>query len=57
MFNFERIGAEAWDDCNLNSGDGWNSSCLVEIGFQCTGGTLTTRDIWHDIWGDGIVVF
>ena len=57
MFNLERIGAEVWDDCNLNSGDGWSSACLVETGFQCSGGTPTTRDTWHDIWGDGIIVY
>ena len=56
MFKLGRIGAEEWDDWNISSGDGWNSSCTVEAGFQCNGGTPTTPDTWHEIWGDGIIV-
>ena len=52
-----KIGTEIWDDGNLNNGDGWSSTCLIESGFECIGGTPTTPDTWHDIWGDGVVVY
>ena len=42
-----------WDDGNFSNGDGWNSVCSIETGWQCSGGSTTTKDIWIDIWGDG----
>ena len=39
---------EAWDDENLNSGDGWSSSCQIEEGFAWDGGDLETKDTWKD---------
>jgi cysteine-rich repeat protein len=49
-----KIGTEQWDDGNLNDGDGWSSTCIKEIGYSCTGGSLFTADTWSKVWGDGI---
>jgi cysteine-rich repeat protein len=43
------------DDGNNIDGDGWSSSCGIENGFVCAGGTSTTPDTCSVIWGDGIV--
>ena len=42
------------DDGNILNGDGWNSNCSIESGWNWSGGTKTTKDIWNEIWGDGI---
>ena len=42
------------DDGNLSGGDGWNTSCGIEIGWSCADGTLTTKDRCTEICGDGI---
>jgi cysteine-rich repeat protein len=44
------------DDGNTISGDGCSSTCSVELGYICTGGTTTTQDTWSSSWGDGLVV-
>ena len=49
------LGTEAWDDGNLNNGDGWSSACTIETGAKWVGGSPTTSDTWNDTWGDGIV--
>ena len=36
-----------WDDQNLNNGDGWSSTCNVDNGYICTGGSSTSKDIWN----------
>ena len=36
------------------SGDGCSSSCMIERGYSCTGGTTTTPDVCTEICGDGI---
>ena len=36
------------------NGDGWNSNCSIELGWNWSGGTKTTKDKWNEIWGDGI---
>ena len=35
-----------WDDKNTINGDGWSSTCNIESGYICTGGSLTSKDIW-----------
>ena len=34
--------------------DGWSGSWATETGWKCTGGSITSVDIWTDICGDGI---
>ena len=43
-----------WDDGNTISGDGWTSTCQVEHGWNCTGGSNVSADVCTEIWGDGI---
>ena len=43
-----------WDDGNNISNDGWSSSCQIESGWSCTGGTSTKADLCEDIWGNGL---
>ena len=40
-----------WDDGNLLNNDGWSSNCKVEVGWNCSGGSNTLKDIWKEIWG------
>ena len=47
---------EGWDDGNLNDGDGWSSTCTVEDGFSCIGGSPSAKDIWGEVCGDGKVI-
>ena len=42
-----------WDDGNTTNGDGCNNSWGIESGWQCSGGTSSTKDVWTEIWGDG----
>ena len=42
-----------WDDGNTYNGDGCSSTCKVESGYSCTGGSSSVKDIWSDIWCDG----
>ena len=42
-----------WDDGNKLGGDGWSSSCLIESGWTCSGGTPTNKDSCSEICGDG----
>ena len=41
------------DDGNISNNDGWSSSCSIESGWTCSGGTPTNKDTWTEIWGDG----
>ena len=43
----------SWDDANTVNGDGWNSSWTIEVGWNWSGGTPTTKDTWTEVWGDG----
>ena len=43
-----------WDDGNNVSGDGWDSAWYTEVGWTCTGGSLTNKDTCSEICGDGI---
>ena len=45
--------SEEWDDNNINDGDGWSSSCSIETGWNWSGGSISTKDIWTEIWDDG----
>ena len=45
-------GTEAWDDANVNNGDGWSSSWTIESGYKWTGGSTTTKDTWA-LWTAG----
>ena len=44
------------DDGQTTPGDGWDTNCAVEDGWECTLGDSTTQSICTDLWGDGIVV-
>ena len=48
-----KTGPETWDDCNTLDGDGCSSSCYVEDGWTCTGGSPTTYDTCTEVCGDG----
>lgn len=37
----KQIASEC-DDGNIKNGDGCSSACLVEMGFKCTGGSITS---------------
>ena len=42
-----RAGSETWDDGNISSSDGWNSSCsTIESGYIWVGGSTTSKDTW-----------
>ena len=41
-----RINNEQWDDNNTNTGDGCSSTCKVEKGYICTGGSAEGSDTW-----------
>ena len=41
------------DDGNIINNDGWSSTCSVESGWTCSGGSSITKDIWVEVWGDG----
>jgi cysteine-rich repeat protein len=43
------------DDGNRNNSDGCNRTCHVECGFECTGGTASTRDTCASTCGDGVL--
>lgn len=45
-FNF---GMYECDDGNLANGDGCNSKCLIESGWNCTGGSFLMPDTCRDI--------
>ena len=42
-----------WDDGNSVNGDGWNSNCAIEAGWNWSGGTINKRDMCNEICGDG----
>ena len=42
------------DDDNLLNGDGCSSTCHVETGFTCSGGSPTSEDVCKEICGDGM---
>ena len=41
-----------WDDGNSRNGDGCSSTCGVEVGWTCFGGTKTKPDQCFTVWGD-----
>mmetsp|Transcript_22180 Transcript_22180/g.21412 ORF Transcript_22180/g.21412 Transcript_22180/m.21412 type:complete len:221 (+) Transcript_22180:1575-2237(+) len=47
-------GRRGCDDNNLINGDGCNSDCNVETGWECIGGDAATPDTCTEICGDGI---
>jgi cysteine-rich repeat protein len=48
------IGFEGCDDGNVINGDGCNSDCTIQTGYDCIGGTPVAPDTWAVVWGDGI---
>eukprot|EP00656_Telonema_subtile_P024346 TRINITY_DN2647_c0_g1_i3.p1 TRINITY_DN2647_c0_g1~~TRINITY_DN2647_c0_g1_i3.p1 ORF type:complete len:513 (+),score=129.65 TRINITY_DN2647_c0_g1_i3:287-1825(+) len=52
----KRFGTESCDDFNAVDGDGCDSSCAVEEGWQCEGGSWTQQDTCAPRCGDGIVM-
>ena len=49
-----RTGEEHWDDANIQSNDGCDSTWQVEDKWTCSGGSNTTADVCKEIWGDGV---
>ena len=49
-----RAGSEACDDGNLVDGDGCSSSCTIESGYSCSGGSVTSKDTWAK-WDPGYI--
>ena len=49
-----RNEAEQWADKNIIDEDGCSSACKLETGYNCTGSSYYNKDIWNEIWGDGI---
>ena len=41
-----KTGNEQWDDNNTNTGDGCSSTCKVEKGYICKGGSAGGSDTW-----------
>jgi cysteine-rich repeat protein len=41
----EPLNGEACDDGNPINGDGC-TNCIIDSGYVCAGGSLTTIDIW-----------
>lgn len=41
------------DDSNTVSNDGCSSNCVVEVGYKCSGGTITTAHTCIPICSDG----
>ena len=46
----------SWDDGNLKNGDGWSNLCVVDYGWDCSGGNTLLPDYCSTLWGDGILV-
>ena len=47
-----KAGSEGWEDGNSSNGDGCSSSCVVEDGYKCSGGSLYSADTWVK-WSKG----
>lgn len=45
--------SEECDDGNVNDGDGCSSTCRVENGMACSGGSLSSVDQCGEVCGDG----
>jgi len=39
-----RVGTEVCDDGDLVNGNGCTSTCTIEAGFECGGGSSTSAD-------------
>ncbi|CAI2375823.1 unnamed protein product [Moneuplotes crassus] len=44
------------DDNNTDDDDGCSSTCAIENGYSCTGGSSTQKDVCTPICGDGKVI-
>lgn len=47
------MGYVSCDDGNLINGDGCSDSCKIELGWKCSGGSTTTKDVCGEVCGDG----
>ena len=45
--------SENCDDGNSVDGDGCTKTCIVEVGFLCSGGSQFGKDFCEEICGDG----
>lgn len=43
-----------WDDNDKDPGDGCDSNCAVETGWDCTLGDFSTASVCTEEWGDGM---
>lgn len=50
----KNMGKFGCDDGNTKNGDGCSSTCLVEKGYSCNGGTPVSKDTCIEICGDGL---
>ena len=41
------------DDNNTISGDGCSADCTIELGYECSGGSMTASDTCASVCGDG----
>ena len=42
------------DDGNNLDGDGYSASCIIEAGWQCSGGSPSKKDTCVETCGDGL---
>jgi cysteine-rich repeat protein len=42
-----RVGSEGCDDTNLIPSDGCNTTWQIEPGYECSGGSPTSQDVWN----------
>ena len=46
---------EQCEDANLSNGDGWSSTCSIEVGWTCVNNAAMTTSVCTVIWGDGFI--
>jgi len=44
------------DDNNTLAGDGCSANCTIEVGYECSGGSMTSQDSCASVCGDGLQV-
>lgn len=50
----KKVAGEIWDDNNISDGIGCKADCSgSELGYLCSGGTITTPTTWTTVCGDG----
>ena len=44
---------EEWDDGNRDDGDGWSSTCTIELGYECN--TAVNPNKCNHFWGNKVI--